>query len=153
LAEEGEKPRITGRLPCTLKDSMIKTEMSSSAAYMILWGEIMIVRHFLDVQEVTSLKGANGVSKRTLLGRSDSAPNFYLRRFRVEAGGSTPRHSHPWEHQIYVLSGSGSVMAAGERSVLSEGVAVLIPSGEEHQLQAGSDPLEFICVIPAVEEY
>jgi quercetin dioxygenase-like cupin family protein len=113
----------------------------------------MIVRHFLDVQEVTSLKGANGVSKRTLLGKDESAPNFFLRRFRVDAGGNTPRHSHPWEHEIYVLSGEGEVMVSGERSALSEGIAVLIPSGEEHQIMAGAVPLEFICVIPAVEEY
>jgi quercetin dioxygenase-like cupin family protein len=113
----------------------------------------MIVRHFHDVQEVTSLKGATGVSKRTLLGKDDSAPNFYLRRFSIEAGGNTPRHSHPWEHQIYVLSGGGEVMVSGERSPLREGTAVLIPSGEEHQIKAGQGPLEFICVIPAVEEY
>jgi quercetin dioxygenase-like cupin family protein len=131
---------------------MIKTELSSHAAQMILWGESMIARHFLDVQEVTTLKGATGVSKRTLLGKEESAPNFYLRRFRVEAGGNTPRHSHPWEHEIYVLSGEGSVMAAGEHSALGEGTAVLIPSGEEHQITAGALPLEFICVIPAVEE-
>ena len=116
-------------------------------------GETMIVRHFLDVEEVTSLKGANGVSKRTLLGKPESAPNFFLRRFRVEAGGNTPRHSHPWEHEIYVLSGAGEVTVSGEGSPLSEGVAVLIPSGEEHQIKAGPGPLEFICVIPAVEEY
>jgi quercetin dioxygenase-like cupin family protein len=113
----------------------------------------MIVRHFLDVQEVTSLKGASGVSKRTLLGKDESAPNFYLRRFRIDAGGNTPRHSHPWEHEIYVLSGEGEVMVSGERSALSEGLSVLIPSGEEHQIKAGAKPLEFICVIPAVEEY
>ncbi|HNY63900.1 MAG TPA: cupin domain-containing protein [Deltaproteobacteria bacterium] len=132
---------------------MIKTEMSTNAAYMILWGEIMMVRHFLDVEEVTSLKGANGVSKRTLLGKGESAPNFYLRRFRIEAGGNTPQHAHPWEHEIYVLSGSGTVMVEGEEAAMREGVAVLIPTGQEHQIRAGSETLEFICIIPAVEEY
>jgi quercetin dioxygenase-like cupin family protein len=120
---------------------------------LILWGEIMIVRHFLAVEEVTALKGANGVSKRTLLGKPESAPNFYLRRFRIEAGGNTPRHSHPWEHEIYVLAGSGEVMVSGELATLCEGAAVLIPSGEEHQIKAGVETLEFICIIPAVEEY
>lgn len=99
------------------------------------------------------MKGATGVSKRTLLGKEESAPNFFLRRFRIDAGGNTPRHSHPWEHEIYVLSGQGEVMVSGERSALSEDFSVLIPSGEEHQIRAGSSPLEFICVIPAVEEY
>jgi quercetin dioxygenase-like cupin family protein len=132
---------------------MIKTEKTLNAAYLILWGESMVIRHFLDVEEVTSLKGANGVSKRTLLGKGESAPNFFLRRFSIAALGNTPRHSHPWEHEIYVLSGAGEVMVSGEISGLREGMAVLIPSGEEHQIKAGPEPLEFICIIPAVEEY
>lgn len=112
----------------------------------------MIVRHFHDVPEETSFKGALGVSKRTLIGKDQSAPNFYLRLFRVEAFGNTPRHSHPWEHEIYVISGCGSVLVAGERSDLTNGITVFIPPDAEHQIMAGETPLEFICVIPAIEE-
>ena len=117
---------------------MIKTEMSTNAAYMILWGEIMMVRHFLDVEEVTSLKGANGVSKRTLLGKGESAPNFYLRRFRIEAGGNTPQHAHPWEHEIYVVGKRHS--DGGRRGSRHAKVAVLIPTGQEHQIRPDRKP-------------
>ncbi len=112
----------------------------------------MAVLHFCDIPEETSLKGATGVSKRTLIGKDQSAPNFYLRRFRVEPLGNTPRHAHQWEHEIYVLSGSGEVMVAGETSQLNEGTAAFIPGGADHQIRAGDTPLEFICIIPAIEE-
>ncbi len=112
----------------------------------------MAVLHFCDIPEETSLKGARGVSKRTLIGKDQSAPNFYLRRFHVEPFGNTPRHTHPWEHEIYVLSGCGEVTIAGESSALKEGIAVFIPGGADHQIRAGDKPLEFICIVPAIEE-
>ncbi len=112
----------------------------------------MNVRHFLDVQEITGLKGATGVSKRTLIGQEQCARNFYLRRFRVEPQGNTPRHSHPWEHEIYVLSGTGTVIIEEEKGILSEGMCVFIPPDVEHQILSGDRPLEFICIVPAIEE-
>ncbi|MRR14723.1 cupin domain-containing protein [archaeon] len=111
----------------------------------------MNVCHFLDVPEITGLKGAKGVSKRTLIGQVQCAPNFYLRRFHVEPHGNTPLHSHPWEHEIYVLSGTGTVSVAGEEAVLREGVCVFIPSDVEHQILSGDKPLEFIYIVPVIE--
>jgi quercetin dioxygenase-like cupin family protein len=112
----------------------------------------MIAHHFSDITEDTGFAGAQGVSKRTLIGKDHGAENFYLRRFQIQAHGHTPRHTHPWEHEIYILSGSGTVYVEGEQKELSQGMAVLIPSGVEHQLKTGPEHLEFLCVIPAVEE-
>jgi quercetin dioxygenase-like cupin family protein len=55
------------------------------------------------------MDGAKNVYIRWLVSEKDGAPNFYLRMFRVEKGGYTPYHSHPYEHEVYVLSGSGIV--------------------------------------------
>ena len=114
--------------------------------------EIMILRHYLDVHGETSLKGAQGVCKRTLIGKGQSAGSFYLRHFSIEPSGYSPRHSHPWEHEIYVLSGSGNVTVGGEQAELGEGRALFIPPGIEHQIRAGDEGLVFLCIIPAVEE-
>jgi quercetin dioxygenase-like cupin family protein len=114
--------------------------------------ESMPSRHYLDVQGETFFSGARGVCKRTLIGKADSAGTFYLRHFTIEPSGYTPRHSHPWEHEIYVISGSGYAVAGGERSEIGEGMALFIPPEVEHQINASGEGLVFLCIIPAVEE-
>ncbi len=112
----------------------------------------MIRHHYLDIPKLTSFKGAEGVVKRTLIGKEQSAEGFYLRHFSLEPSGYTPRHSHPWEHEIYVLSGTGSIQVGEEQAEVSEGIAVFIPPQVEHQIRAGVNGLVFLCIIPAVEE-
>ena len=75
-------------------------------------------------------------------------PSFVLRMFTVRPGGHTPSHSHPWEHEVYVLSGKGR--AEGEDSfALAEGDAVYVAAGELHSfVNTGDEDLRFICVIP-----
>jgi len=93
--------------------------------------------------------GAAGVGVKVLLGEPEGAPNFVLRRFYIEPEGHSPRHSHEWEHEVYVLAGSGTVFAGGKELPLEPGDAVLVPPGEEHQFTAGGDePFEFLCIIP-----
>ncbi len=93
-------------------------------------------------------KNAKGVEKRVLIGLKEGAPNYIMRHFKIKSGGFTPDHAHPWEHEVYVLSGSGILKTSdGERSIKS-GDYVFIPANEKHQFRAQDDPIEFICVIP-----
>ena len=55
------------------------------------------------------MPGATGCQVRWLVGPGDGAPNFAMREFEVAPGGHTPRHSHPYEHEVFVLQGSGVV--------------------------------------------
>jgi len=55
-------------------------------------------------------EGAANVQIQWLIDESRGAPNFALRRFIVQPGGHTPRHQHPWEHEVYVLRGRGLVV-------------------------------------------
>lgn len=90
-----------------------------------------------------------GVSKQVLIGPGDGAPNFVMRRFSVAPGGFTPYHTHPWEHEVYILSGHGVAKGEhGEKPVIA-GDFVYVPSGEEHQFRNPSrEPLQFLCVVP-----
>ena len=45
------------------------------------------------------------VIKRNLVTHRDDAPNFGMRLFEVEAGGATDHHQHPWEHEVFIVSG------------------------------------------------
>jgi len=89
------------------------------------------------------------VEKRVLVGPKDSAPNFSLRRFTVGAGGCTPYHAHPWEHEVYVLSGVGEVKYAGGAFPVAAGDFAYVPPNDEHQfVNAGTEPFEFLCIVP-----
>ena len=59
--------------------------------------------------EVT-MEGAAGCRVRWLIGEGEQAPNFAMREFEVAPGGHTPKHFHDYEHEVYVLAGSGVVI-------------------------------------------
>ncbi len=93
--------------------------------------------------------------KQTPIGSADGAPNFSIRVFTLEPGGHTPYHSHPWEHENYVISGEGVITTAGgkERPIYSGDFALILPE-EEHQFRNTSttENLKFICLVPKEHE-
>ncbi|HEU5360628.1 MAG TPA: cupin domain-containing protein [Candidatus Deferrimicrobiaceae bacterium] len=94
--------------------------------------------------------GAKGVTIRVLMGDNVGAPTFTMRHFEVAPGGSTPFHAHPWEHEVYVLSGAGKVRQKGGEKAVGPGSFVYVPPDEEHNFEnAGEVPFTFLCVIPA----
>lgn len=73
-----------------------------------------------------------------------------MRIFTVAQGGFSPRHSHDWEHEIFVHSGKGQVFKQGEWQPVEAGTAIFIHGGEEHQMKnAGDEDFVFVCVIPS----
>jgi quercetin dioxygenase-like cupin family protein len=112
----------------------------------------MIARHYTDAKLEKSTE-AEGVSLRIVIGEKEGAPNFVMRVFDVQPGASSPRHSHEWEHEVFVLSGKGKVYGGGREVPLSPGYTVFVPPMEEHQFtNTGDDVLRFICVIPIHRE-
>jgi quercetin dioxygenase-like cupin family protein len=90
-----------------------------------------------------------GVTKREVITARDGAPNFCMRVFEVEPGSSTPDHSHPWEHEVFVLSGGGVVRGKEGESAINKGSAVFIAPGEQHCfINTGTQVLRFVCLIP-----
>lgn len=96
------------------------------------------------------MEGASDVDMRLLIGREHGAPNFSLRQFTVKPGGHTPRHSHDYEHEVIVISGSGRVEHGGEFHDIMEGDVMLIEPNVTHQFtNDGDGSLEFLCLVPA----
>jgi len=110
----------------------------------------MLIRNVNETPtEPVSMEGVRGAEMAIMVGRADGAPNFALRQFRVESGGHTPRHSHDYEHEVYVVAGSGAVLLEGEYRPVRAGDVVYVPALEEHQFRAdGGDELRFLCVVP-----
>ena len=96
--------------------------------------------------------GARGVTIRVLMGDNVGAPTFTMRHFEVAPGGATPYHTHPWEHEVYVLSGKGKARRKDGETAVGPGSFVFVAGGEEHSFEnAGDAPFTFLCVIPATK--
>ena len=99
------------------------------------------------------MDGANGCSVRWLINDTDGAPNFAMRQFAVEPDGHTPKHSHPYEHEVYVLSGSGIVLEGDEEHPIAAGDFIYVRPDEIHQFRnTGTAPLTFLCMVPHIPE-
>ena len=99
--------------------------------------------------EAVEVDGAEGVKIRLLIHDAEGAPNFYMRQFIVAAGGHTPWHTHSWEHEVYILSGAGSIVTAEGEVPLCPGQAVYVAPNDDHQFRnVGTEDLKFLCVIP-----
>ncbi|RLB66216.1 MAG: hypothetical protein DRH04_09715, partial [Deltaproteobacteria bacterium] len=92
--------------------------------------------------------GAEGVSVRWVISDADGAKNFAMRVFDLEPNGHTPYHDHDWEHEVFILSGSGVARVEGQDTPLVSGDVVFVPGGEKHNFQAGPEGLTFICLVP-----
>lgn len=110
----------------------------------------MLIRNIDDVERSpVEMDGVDGAAMAMMVGRADGAPNFSLRQFEIAPGGHTPRHSHDYEHEVYVVSGTGTVLLGGEHRPLRAGDVVYVPADEEHQFrETGGDGLRFLCVVP-----
>ncbi len=96
--------------------------------------------------------GAEKTTIRWLIARDDGAPNFAMRLFEVAPEGYTPRHQHAWEHEVFILSGTGIVRTPDGDLPVCAGTAVLVAPNDDHQFRnTGDEPLRMICVIPHVD--
>jgi len=110
----------------------------------------MKVNHYEAVDErPVEMEGAHGCTVRQLVNSADGAPTFAMRQFTVAPGGYTPRHRHCYEHEVFVLEGTGEVWEGDQPHALQPGDVLLIKPDEIHQFRnTGESPLKFLCLIP-----
>ena len=98
-------------------------------------------------------EGTDGVDFRPLIAKNVKAPNFYLRIFDVKPGGHTPDHSHPWEHELFVVKGHGKIILRTGEEGIKEGDALLVEPNEKHMFVNDSNSLlRLVCVVPRPED-
>ncbi|NLB94880.1 MAG: cupin domain-containing protein [Armatimonadetes bacterium] len=108
-----------------------------------------VVHHEEIGAKPVAAEGAERATIREIFTAETGAPTFAMRVFDLAPGGCTPLHSHPWEHEVYVLDGSGEVEGAEGATPLSPGMAVYIAPNEVHRFRAhAGSPLKFLCLIP-----
>ena len=109
----------------------------------------MKIFHYHEVEAKDAEEDASKLRVRWLITKELGAENFAMRMFEMEAGGYSPFHSHPWEHEVFILEGEGLVVGEDEKRKFRAGDAILIPPNEKHQFKNnGKKTVEFLCLIP-----
>jgi quercetin dioxygenase-like cupin family protein len=110
----------------------------------------MNVKHYENVPAApVEMAGASGCQIRLLVAERDGAPTFAMRQFEVAPGGHTPKHFHDYEHEVFVIEGSGVAMEGNSEHPLKAGDVVFVRPNEVHQFRnTGGGPLKFLCLIP-----
>lgn len=105
---------------------------------------------FKRVEDVkkSKIEAGKDASIQILLG-PDEMPNFAMRKFTIEVGGSIPLHTNTLEHEQYVLRGKGQIVLGSETRDVSSGSIVYMPEGIAHSYKnIGDEPFEFLCMVP-----
>ena len=114
----------------------------------------MLIRQLDDMAgSPVNMDGASDVSMRLLVGKNDGAPTFAMRHFTVAPGGHTPRHSHPYEHEILILGGTGTAEYEGTIHEVRQGEALFVAPHATHQfVNTGDADFTFICLVPVADD-
>jgi quercetin dioxygenase-like cupin family protein len=95
------------------------------------------------------LSEADGVRKAVVFDESDGAPNFRMRRYRLDPGADVPKHTNAVEHEVHTVDGEYVVGIEDEEHVVSEGDSLLIPAGTVHWFRnEGESESSFVCMVP-----
>jgi quercetin dioxygenase-like cupin family protein len=116
-------------------------------------GELAMKKiNYKDIKGTTPT-GTKDMDFKQLIAKNMEAPHFYMRLIDISPAGHTERHSHDWEHEVYVVQGSGMVALKNRDEGIVQGDAVFIEPNEMHEFINSSDSLlRVICVIPKPPE-
>ena len=108
------------------------------------------VCHYSDTPAEVFGDEAVGVTIRWVIDEDkDGAPTYALRVIEVAPGGHTPNHTHPFEHENFIMEGKGRVQIDGEWFEVGPGDVVFVPPHSQHTyVNAGDLPFKFLCGIP-----
>ena len=111
----------------------------------------MVARFEERVEEIVTKYGATGTTIRWLINKDNGACTFAMRRIVIKPKGKIPLHSHPEDHEIYVLLGEGAVLKEGGEIPFQQDMFIYIPPNETHGFRnRGSEPLVILCIIPFI---
>src|SRR4051812_13590850 len=109
---------------------------------------VMLVKRSGDVAPTMYDGGRSNVTMREMITAADGARTFAMRLFDLAPGATTPYHHHAWEHEVFIVRGSGVVKSEHGDHPFSAGDTIFIPADELHCFVA-ADTVQFVCVIPS----
>lgn len=101
-------------------------------------------------KKAVEIEGAKNVDIRWLISKADGAKNFAMRMFELQPGGFTPLHTHPHEHEVFIVEGKGIFVYEGKEYTFNSDFVIFVPGDKEHCFKnTGDSVLRFLCIIPA----
>ncbi|HLF04390.1 MAG TPA: cupin domain-containing protein [Dehalococcoidia bacterium] len=85
-----------------------------------------LIRNFRKIYK----PGAEGGTR--LIGLDDKPPTCTMSYSVIEPGKTSSHHIHPWEHEVYILEGSGVLVCDGKEYPVKEGDGMFIPGNVDH---------------------
>jgi quercetin dioxygenase-like cupin family protein len=109
----------------------------------------MFIGHVHQVPEETvQYQGTRGATLRWLLTEKQGAAHFAMRLVTLEPQGVIALHTHPFEHEIFVIRGHGAIIREDGRVPVGPGSFLFVPGDEPHGFETtGEEPLELVCCI------
>ena len=95
-----------------------------------------------------SVAAGTATEMQVLVGTTEGAPNFVMRRFIMGEQGGMPMHTNRVEHEQYVLRGKARVTIAGITHDVGPDDTLFIPAGTPHCYEVVQAPFEFLCIVP-----
>jgi len=113
----------------------------------------MKVSPYKNVEAKDAGEGTSRLTVRWLITKDIGAPNFAMRLFEMKPSGHSPLHTHDWEHELFILEGTGVAIGGNEEKKFKPGDAIFIPPNEKHQFRNnGKKAVKFLCLVPYYEE-
>jgi len=67
-----------------------------------------------------------------LVSLEDNPPTCTMTYSVIAPGKTSSHHLHPWEHEVFILEGSGALVCDGREYPIAAGDAMLIPANVDH---------------------
>ncbi len=71
-------------------------------------------------------------SSARLVWLDDNPPTCTMTYSEIKPGKTSIHHIHPWEHEVYIISGSGTLVCDGKEYPVRDGDALYIPPNVDH---------------------
>lgn len=109
----------------------------------------MIIKKLQDVP-FSELHGYEKVGKQIVIGPDDGSNEIILSYFSLGPDGTSPHHSHDFPHLVKIEAGNGMLTDEnGLEHQLKKGDYVFISDNEPHHFEnTGTEPFDFICIVP-----
>ena len=89
---------------------------------------------------IRNVKDVFDGTRARLVNLDDNPPTCTMTYSEIQPGGTSSHHIHEWEHEVYIIQGSGTLICDGKEYPVKEGDAMFIPPNVDHYtLNNGGD--------------
>ena len=82
------------------------------------------------IRNVRSVQTPDGLAR--LISLDDNPPTCTMHYSEIQPGQTSTHHIHPWEHELYVIQGTGTLFCDGKEYPIKEGDAIFVPPQVDH---------------------